>query len=84
LRETEEYGQMCEYVNSNETFFIDLDNGYQFVTDDVSDLFNETHRFYKMYNKTDKKELITSAVKKIENYIDTEQEIDHLFDNFKF
>jgi len=82
LKQSPEYEQMCIYVNGDETFRLRLRH-HSIETKDVNELFQEARQFYRIYfSETEEYYLINEALKKIVNYLNTEQEIDHLFDKF--
>jgi hypothetical protein len=83
LQETREYEKMCQYISSKQLLEIDLgDYGEKYKTHDANDLFQKTLQYYKKHNK-EKFELLFYAMKKIYHYLQTEDETEHLFDNFK-
>jgi hypothetical protein len=85
VRESTEYEQISLYINSSDTFILKIDENTQIETSDVNHLFYKTKNIYeKKFPFSKRCQLLEKVISKMEKHVNTEHEIDHLFDNFKF
>ena len=85
LKQTGEYELIYKCVENHYIMKLVIDDKKNIVieTEDVNELFEDVKMYYKLFDPyCDNHLMVRDAIIKIYKYIELEESIDHLFDNF--